>query len=77
MYPVYLLDDDAAVRRALSLLLSTVDIPVIELKDPQAFMAQVSRLSPGCLILDIRMPVVVLSEMVRWIFCPNRLMSRI
>ncbi|MDV2116563.1 response regulator transcription factor [Alcaligenes faecalis] len=58
MYPVYLLDDDAAVRRALSLLLSTVDIPVIEFKDPQAFLAQVSRLSPGCLILDIRMPVV-------------------
>ncbi|EJC61557.1 response regulator receiver protein [Alcaligenes faecalis subsp. faecalis NCIB 8687] len=57
-YPVYLLDDDEAVRRALSLLLSTVDIHVTEFADPQAFLAQVAKLAPGCLILDIRMPVI-------------------
>lgn len=57
-YPVYLLDDDEAVRRALSLLLSTVDIHVTEFADPQGFLAQVAKLAPGCLILDIRMPVI-------------------
>ena len=56
--PVYLIDDDEAVRRALSLLLSTVDVKVTGFADPQAFLAQVARLEPGCLILDIRMPVI-------------------
>jgi FixJ family two-component response regulator len=56
--PVYLVDDDEAVRRALSLLLSTVGVTVTGFADPQAFLAQVARLEPGCLILDIRMPVI-------------------
>lgn len=56
--PVYLVDDDEAVRRALSLLLSTVGIKAVGFADPQAFLAQVPKLSPGCLILDIRMPVI-------------------
>ncbi|WP_323011914.1 response regulator transcription factor [Castellaniella sp.] len=58
MHPVYLVDDDDAVCRALSLLLSTVDIQVTAFTDPQAFLAQMTRLTPGCLILDIRMPVI-------------------
>ncbi|OJY34894.1 MAG: DNA-binding response regulator [Rhodobacterales bacterium 65-51] len=56
--PVYLVDDDAAVRQALTLLLSTVDIPVTGFADPQAFLARLPQLTPGCLILDIRMPVI-------------------
>lgn len=57
-YPVYLVDDDEAVRRALSLLLSTVGIQVVAFGDPQVFLAQVALLKPGCLILDIRMPAI-------------------
>ena len=57
-HPVYLVDDDEAVRRALSLLLSTVGIAVTGFADPQAFLARVPQLAPGCLILDIRMPVI-------------------
>ncbi|MDH7798941.1 MULTISPECIES: response regulator transcription factor [unclassified Beijerinckia] len=56
--PVYLVDDDEAVRRALGLLLSTVGIETISFGDPQAFLAQVPKLKPGCLILDIRMPAI-------------------
>ena len=56
--PVYLVDDDEAVRRALGLLLSTVGIEVTGFADPQAFLTQVPRLEPGCLILDIRMPAI-------------------
>lgn len=57
-HPVYLVDDDEAVRRALCLLLSTVGIDAMEFADPQAFLGQVGRLKPGCLILDIRMPAI-------------------
>lgn len=56
--PVYLVDDDEAVRSALALLLSTVDMKVTGFADPQAFLAQIAKLEPGCLILDIRMPVI-------------------
>lgn len=55
---VYLVDDDEAVRRALGLLLSTVGIETTAFADPQAFLAQVAALEPGCLVLDIRMPVI-------------------
>ena len=57
-HPVYLVDDDKAVREALSLLLSTVGINVTSFADPQAFLARVDVLAPGCLILDIRMPAI-------------------
>ncbi|QFQ89863.1 response regulator (plasmid) [Paracoccus kondratievae] len=57
-HPVYLVDDDAAVRQALTLLLSTVDIPVTGFADPQAFLGRLPQLDPGCLIFDIRMPVI-------------------
>lgn len=57
-HPVYLVDDDEAVRQALKLLLSTVDIDVATFADPQSFLAQLEGLHPGCLILDIRMPLI-------------------
>lgn len=55
---VYLVDDDEGVRRALTLLLSTVGINAVAFSDPQAFLAEVNRLAPGCLIIDIRMPAI-------------------
>jgi FixJ family two-component response regulator len=57
-HSVYLVDDDEAVRRAFGLLLSTVGIKATSFADPQSFLAQVAKLEPGCLILDIRMPVI-------------------
>lgn len=57
-HPVYLVDDDEAVRNALKLLLSTVQIEVRTFPDPQSFLAQFDQLAPGCLILDIRMPMI-------------------
>ena len=56
--PVYLVDDDAAVRDALSLLLSTVGINVRAFPGPEDFLSVLPRLDPGCLILDIRMPAI-------------------
>jgi FixJ family two-component response regulator len=56
--PVYLVDDDAAVRDALSLLLSTVGIDVRTFAGPEDFLSALPNLGPGCLILDIRMPAI-------------------
>lgn len=56
--PVYLVDDDEAVRSALGLLLSTVGMQVTAFADPQSFLARIGGLEPGCLVLDIRMPAI-------------------
>ena len=56
--PVYLVDDDDAVRDALSLLLRTVGLPVRGFASPGHFLAALDELPPGCLVLDIRMPVI-------------------
>lgn len=56
--PVYLVDDDEAVREGLSLLLRTVGLNVSTFAAPGDFLAALNRLEPGCLILDIRMPQI-------------------
>lgn len=56
--PVYLVDDDAAVRKALTLLLDTVGLDTTAFADPQAFLARLPMLIPGCILIDIRMPVL-------------------
>lgn len=55
---VYLVDDDAAVRQALSLLLSTYGMTVESFADPETFLAHVDEDRPGCLLLDLRMPMI-------------------
>ena len=56
--PVYLVDDDDAVREALSLLLRTVGLQVRGFSSPEGLLASVGGLAPGCLVLDIRMPTM-------------------
>ncbi|MCR9156099.1 MAG: response regulator [Rhodobacteraceae bacterium] len=55
---VYLVDDDDAVRDALSLLLETVGLTVRSYAVPEVFLSQARGLTAGCLILDIRMPAI-------------------
>lgn len=55
---IYLIDDDAAVRQALALLLSTYGMAVETFADPQTFLAHVDAARPGCLLLDLRMPLI-------------------
>ncbi|MBB3995850.1 FixJ family two-component response regulator [Sulfitobacter undariae] len=55
---VYLVDDDEAVRNALSLLLETVGLNVRSFASPETFLMHAADLLPGCLILDIRMPAI-------------------
>ena len=56
--PIYLVDDDDAVREALSLLLGTYGYDVETFADPSLFLARLDRSRPGCLLVDLRMPSV-------------------
>lgn len=56
--PVYLIDDDDAVREAIALLLRTVGFHIRSFASPEGLLSTLDRLEPGCLILDIRMPVM-------------------
>lgn len=58
VFSVYLVDDDDAVRDALKLLLQTTGINTITFSDPNVFFSSVSTLTPGCIVLDIRMPKI-------------------
>lgn len=53
---VYIVDDDAAVRDALGLLLSLHGYSTAFFADGQAFLHACSDAMRGCLLLDIRMP---------------------
>ena len=53
---IHLVDDDAAVRDALSLLIGTVGLRVQAWGDPQAFLDGFEAGSVGAVVLDVRMP---------------------
>jgi FixJ family two-component response regulator len=53
---IHLIDDDAAVRDSLALLIGTVGLRVQPWASPQDFMAQFDRSSIGAIVLDVRMP---------------------
>jgi two-component system, LuxR family, response regulator FixJ len=53
---VYVVDDDDGMRRALDTLLSTVGYKTAVFSRPSEFLANFKIDSPGCLLLDIRMP---------------------
>lgn len=53
---VFVVDDDDAVRRALSTLMESVAYPCVAYGSAQDFIAHYDSSRPGCLILDIRMP---------------------
>ncbi|WP_419904687.1 response regulator transcription factor [Kiloniella sp.] len=55
---IYLVDDDEAVRDGLSLLLKTLGYHVATFGDPVTFLEAQPRLSPGCIVMDIRMPMI-------------------
>ena len=53
---VHLIDDDEAVRDALSLLIGTVGLRVQPWADPQAFMQGFDLQAIGAIVLDVPMP---------------------
>jgi two-component system response regulator FixJ len=55
---VHLVDDDEAVRRAASFMLRTSGYLVKTYPSGVAFLEEARSASPGCILLDIRMPEV-------------------
>jgi len=53
---VFVIDDDAAVRKAVSRLLRSAGIAVAVFASPGEFLAQYDPDMPGCLVLDLAMP---------------------
>ncbi len=53
---VHLVDDDAAVRASLELLIGTVGLRVQPWADPQAFLDGFDGTGIGAIVLDVRMP---------------------
>ena len=52
---VYVIDDDASVRRSLGRLLNLTPWPVRTFDSGEAFLAELDYLSPGCLVIDIQL----------------------
>lgn len=53
---VYVIDDDPAVRRALSTASQLLDSPVLAFASAEEFLAACDVNQPACLVLDIKMP---------------------
>ena len=53
---VFVIDDDAAVRKAVWRLLRSAGIAVAVFASPGEFLAQYDPDMPGCLVLDLAMP---------------------
>ena len=53
---VYVIDDDAPIRRALARLLRTVGLAVEGFELPREFLAFARPDVPSCLVLDVRLP---------------------
>ncbi len=53
---IHLIDDDAAVRDSLALLIGTVGLRVQTWAEPLVFLAQFDRDGIGAIVLDVRMP---------------------
>ena len=53
---VYIVDDDDGMRRALTVLMSTVGYSAVAFERPADFLQKLDPNQPGCLVLDVRMP---------------------
>jgi len=55
---IYLVDDDLAVREAMTLLLATYGKEVTAFPDAAHLLAHVEKSKPGVMLLDLRMPAI-------------------
>ena len=63
---VIVVDDDASLRQALVFLLESVGWQVVAYDSAESLLAALDELThPGCLILDVRMPVMSGLELQR------------
>jgi two-component system response regulator FixJ len=53
---VYIVDDDDGMRRALTVLITTIGYQPVAFAKPSEFLAKYDPGQPSCLVLDVRMP---------------------
>lgn len=53
---VHIVDDDAAIRSALTMLMRSADLGVETYDSAAQFLERAADLVPGCVLLDVRMP---------------------
>jgi FixJ family two-component response regulator len=53
---IFIVDDDAAVRKGLARLLRSAGLAVTTFASPREFLDQHDANAPGCLVLDVAMP---------------------
>ncbi|MFL6619809.1 MAG: response regulator transcription factor [Povalibacter sp.] len=53
---IYIVDDDEGMRRALTVLMTTVGYNAVAFARPAEFLAKYDPDQQGCLVLDVRMP---------------------
>ena len=62
---VYIVDDDALVRRSVHIWLSARNFEPRSFSGPIDFLEELPNLKPGCALLDVRMPELDGIELVR------------
>jgi FixJ family two-component response regulator len=62
---VFIVDDDADVRKSISLLVRSVDLNCETYSSGNDFLASHDPVRPGCLVLDVRMPGLTGLELQR------------
>ena len=62
---VHVIDDDEAVRQSLAFLLGTAGLEVRTYDSATAFLDALPNVAAGCVITDVRMPVVSGIELLR------------
>ena len=54
--PIYVVDDEEAIRKSLSFMLKTSGYEVRTFDDGRSFLEEATGLPLGCVLLDVRMP---------------------
>lgn len=65
MPTIYVVDDEPTVRDALRLLFQSVGMKVVEFDNARAVLAGADGLEAGCLITDLRMPLMSGIDLVK------------
>ena len=53
---IYVIDDDQGILDSTAFLLRSAGLECLCFRDPEAFLAAIDGLEPGCVLTDLRMP---------------------